>query len=172
MEKSKSEMRLQLHGTFNPKSNETYIGLIDVSRIPFHLLVISGGKQYSWEVKKLRNGENVKTLIRHLDKKQSPSVFLKISESESTLALVEKAYSNPDSEETCIGPIIKLIKSLGVELNQTPLTIFELMNECDKPDFKTSAFGLNLNSDEVQLTQYSRDDVDEHLSQILAELSQ
>ena len=160
-------MKLQIHGKFDPSSNETYIGLIDVNRIPYHLLVVSGGKQFSWKVKRPRIGENVKTLNRHLEKNGISCVFLRISEDDSTLRKVEDAYSTPKVESTCIGPILKLVNSLGVEFNHEPLTIFELIDELENANYRTQVFGLN-----VEPNEYSRSEVDQHISQLLGELPQ
>lgn len=165
-------MKLNFHGIFNPQPHETYIGLINIDRIPYHLLVVSGGKQFSWEVRKSRIGEDFKTLIRHLEARKTRCVFFRISEDPSIIEKVNQAYSTPEFESTCIGPILKLINSLGVEFKNEPLTIFELMDELAGADFHFQAFGLNIERVNFELREYSRTEVDEHISQLLGELLQ
>lgn len=165
-------MRVKLQGIFDPKANETFIGLIDINRIPYHLLVVSGGKQFSWEVRKPRIGESANSLLRHLNSRNIPSVFIRISEADSTFGKVEEAYLTPEEEETCIGPILKLVRSLGVEFQNLPLTIFKLLDELANANYQTQAFGLNIEPNDFELREYSRAEVDQHISQLLGELTQ
>lgn len=158
-----SEISIHIEGDFNPKPNETYIGLINIDRPPFHLVTISNLKQFSWEVGKTRIGEPVDSLIRHLNKDKTRCVFLSLSEDDSTYSLVENAYQNSFDSETCIGPINAFLNQIIKTQNVNPLTVFELMDFLKTNSLWNGTQGLNMASDEIKLEVYNRDSVNKHV---------
>ena len=158
-----SEFRINIEEAFNPKPNETYIGLINIDRPPFHLVTIANLKQFSWEVEKSRIGESIDSLLRHLNKDGTRCVFLKISEDPSVYDHVEAAYRNSTNTQTCIDPINGFLNSLVKKRVKNPLTIFELMEFLNGQPNWTASFGLNLDSEEIKLEIYDRYAVNRHV---------
>lgn len=156
-------MRVQIDGEFNPEAGKTYIGLIGIDRIPFHLITVSDQKQFSWEVGKMRIAEPVEGLLRHLKLKNTPSLFVEISGSENLHNQIESAYSQYTEYQTCIGPINAFINSSLIELSSEPRTIFELIDQLNAHELITGYFGLNTTQAVVQLNRYGRKEVEEHI---------
>ena len=158
-----SEVRLHIDEDFNPKESETYIGLINIDRPPFHLVTISNMQQFSWEVGKTRIGESVGSLIRHLNKTQTRCIFLGVSKDDSIHNLVENAYKNSSNAETCIGPINSFLNQLAKTKTASPLTVFELMDFLKMNSLWNGTQSLNLNTEEISLEVYNRESVNKHV---------
>ena len=158
-----SEIRIHIDGDFDPRPRETYIGLINIDRPPFHLITISDQKQFSWEIGRSRIGEPVDSLLRHLRKNQVRCIFLKVSEDSSLFDLVENSYRNSENVKTCIGPINSFLDTLNGRMDLKPLTIFELMDFLKANTLWTRTYGFNLNQEEIELEIYDRQVVDQHV---------
>ena len=170
-EPSMSDLRVNIGREFSPEAGKTYIGLIGIDRIPFHLVTVSDQKQFSWEVGKMRLSEPVEGLLRHLKLRNTPSLFLEISGSENLVDEIESAYSRYTEYETCIGPINAFV-SLGViKLSAEPLTIFELIDQLEPQGSINGYFGLNTSQDEVQLNRYGRKEVEEYVGNLHQKLT-
>lgn len=158
-----SEISIHIDGEFDPQPNETFIGLINIDRPPFHLVTISNMEQFSWEVEKSRIGEPVRTLIRHLNRNQTRSLFLKVSEDDTILSQVESAYRNSPDAKSCIDPINNFLLKIAKKTERNPLTVFELMDHFKTNSLWTKTYGLNLNEGAIKLNVYDRTIVDRHV---------
>lgn len=166
-----SDLRVSIEGEFRPEAGKTYIGLIGIDRIPFHLVTISDQKQFSWEVGKMRIAEPVEGLLRHLKLRNTPSLFLQVSGSENLHNQVESAYSRCSDYQTCVGPINAFVNSSLIELSSEPLTIFELIDQLNAHGLITAYFGLNTTQGEVQLNRYGRKEVEEYVGNLHQKLT-
>jgi hypothetical protein len=161
-----SKINIHINEAFDPKLNETYIGLINIDKPPFHLVTISNLKQFSWEVGKSRIGEPVDSLARHLNRNQTRNIFLRISEDLSILNQVENAYRNCQDAETCLDPINTFLREITKKVNGKPMTVFELMDFLKANSLWDCSFGLNLKVGEIKLKVYDRNTVNQHIERL------
>ena len=141
-----------------------FLCLIGTNKTPPHIALVADGKYYSTSVRGVKLGVDYKKLLKILDVKKTPTLFLKLDVviDQNKLREVYFNYPKLTVNESCLFPIRDYFK-----LNNWTITnwnfVFDLVNDLLLKEKIEIAFHLKMESlldnNAFKLQKYTKEDI-------------
>jgi len=149
---------------YNNLESGFFLCLIGTSKIPPHIALIANGKYYSTSVKGVKLGVDFNFLLKILETKKTPTLFLKIDEliDQPQLTEVYANYPKLTTNESCLFPIRDYFKLKNWKVDNWAF-VFDLIGDLLIKDKIEIAYHLRmeelLENESFKLREYTKEDI-------------
>ena len=141
-----------------------YLCLIATDKMPPHIALIASGKYYSTSVRGVKLGVDYKTLIKIIEQKQTPTLFIQLDVEPNFISLnnAYAKYPKLSENESCLFPIRDYFRNEG-ETNEYWNFVFNAVDDLLAKDKVVRSYEMNMTTlikeNSFQLMEYTKEDI-------------